>query len=253
MATGRPMDSRGRLKIGYHITAVRIQGQVEFAYRTHWTQVLTTILWGGRIDDVSRRVLTDALRTAADERHPVRIHAFAAAARDLFRHAAHTLAQRRGARGRRGWVDHPDCRAPLDDFIPEAGPLHDGLLAAARDLRRVARLQTHLPLVNAAEGDDRLHDALLAVEELSDSLGDYLEQIVQRLKLAIDRDAIYAVILETRREVNELAACCVDGEPYVEELTIAESSDKAVSFEVEASLGVAAPTCSKPGNTQKFR
>ncbi len=40
----------------------------------------TTILWAGHIDDFSRRVLTTALRVAADEGHPIRIHVFAAAA-----------------------------------------------------------------------------------------------------------------------------------------------------------------------------
>ena len=43
--------------------------------------------------------------------------------------------------------------------------------------------------------------------------------------------------LEARRELDELAACRTVDEVYVETLTITEMGDKAVSFEVEGSLG----------------
>ena len=98
-------DCRGRLSVVFQITRPA-SGQVEFAYRTEWTQVLTTVVWGGRIDDVSRRVLTGALRAAADG-HSARLSAFAAAARDLFRHTG-----------------YPAGHGLSDPFIAEAAPLH---------------------------------------------------------------------------------------------------------------------------------
>ena len=232
-------DRPNRLKIGYQITADRFQGQVEFAYRTDWTQVLTTILWGGRIDDVSRRLLTDALRMTADEGHPVRIHAFAAAARDLLRHTAQTLAARHKARIRRGCYTPPARHGLPDSFIPAAGPLHDEFLAVARNLRNAARLRPGATVVEGPEANDSLQEALSALRGLSDSLGDYLQQVLQPLSPRVDHHAIHVFILETRREVNELAACCAVGEAYVEDLTITESDDRSMSIEIEGSLGAA--------------
>lgn len=230
-------DCRGRLGIAFQITADRLQGQVEYAYRTDWTQVLTTILWGGRIDDVSRRVLTDALHMAADEAHPVRIHAFAAAARDLFRHTAQTLAARHKSRWLRRSTGCPVRDAPSDTVIVEVDPLHGDLLAAIDNLRKAACLRPRATIVKGAESDGSLQEALSALQELSDSLGDYLEQVLQPLTLPISRDAIRAFILETRREVDELAACRAADCVYAESLTISKPGGKAVSLEVEAWLG----------------
>ena len=234
-------DCPNRLKIGFQITAARLQGQVEFAYRTDWTQVLTTLLWGGRIDDVSRRVLTGALRMTADEAHPMRIHAFAAAARDLFRHHSQALAARHKDRASRRCFRHPAAAGPSDNFIPEAGLLHDDLLAAIDDLRKAACLRPRVTVVEGAEADRSLQEALSALQCLLDSIRDYLEQVLQPLNPNVGRHALHAFILETRREVDELAACHAVGERYIEVLTITESDDNAISLEVEASLGGVAP------------
>ena len=107
-------DCRGRVSIGYLITRDQLQGTVEFAYQTDSTKVLTTILWSGRIDDFSRRVLAQALPVAAGEGHPVRIHAFAAAARELFRHTSQTLAPHAGGHGCGRRARHPARDGPPD-------------------------------------------------------------------------------------------------------------------------------------------
>ena len=234
-------DCRGRLSIAYHISADRLQGQIEFAYRTDWTQVLTTLLWGGRIDHVSRRLLTGALRAAIDEACPARLPAFAAAARDLFRHASQTLAARHRDRARRGCSRHPTRDGLPDNVIPEPGPLHDELLAAIDALRNHARLRPRVTVVEGAEADRSLQEALSALQSLFDAIGDYLEQVLQPLATHVGRHALHAFILETRREVDELAACHTVGEGYVEALTITEPDDNAISLEVEASLGGVAP------------
>lgn len=230
---------RSRLSIGYRTTADRLQGQVEFAYRTDWTQVTATILWGGRIDDVSRRMLTDALLLAAHGGCPVRIPAFAVAARDLFRRTAHTLAARHGARARRGCFGRPARHGLSQEFIPEAGPLHDDLLAATRDLRNHARLRPHVAIVQGAQVDRPLQGALLALRELSDSIADYLEQVLWPFPPYIGRRAVHAFILETRREARQLAACHTPGDVYVEALTVTDPDDKAVNLEVEGRFGAA--------------
>lgn len=228
---------RGRLVIGFQVTADRLQGRVEFAYRTDRTQVTTTILWGGRLDDVSRRVLTDALRAAAQPPASARMHAFAVAARDLFRHATRAWAARRSYRPGRGCFVHPTPHPPALDCIPAASPLHDDLLVAARDLRSRVRLQ---PLVTIAQ--DRwarrsLQATLSALQELSDLIADYLEQALWPLAPYIGRHAVHAFIRETRREVDDLAACLAAGNVYTETLTITEPGDNTVSIEIEASLG----------------
>lgn len=225
-------DCRGRLAIAYQISADRLQGQVEFAYRTDWTQVLTTLLWGGRIDDVSRCLLTGVLRAAIDDACPARLSAFAAAARDLFRYTSQTLAARHRDRARRGYSKHP--------FIPEPGPLHDELLAAIDDLRNHARLRPRATVLEGADADRSLQEALSALRSLFDTIGDYLEQVLQPLTPHVGRHALHAFILETRHEVDELAACHTVGNGYVEALTITEPDDNAISLEVEGCFGGAA-------------
>lgn len=232
---------RGRLVIGFQATADRLQGRVEFAYRTDRTQVTTTILWGGRLDDVSRRVLTDALRAAAQPPASARMHAFAVAARDLFRHASRTWAARRSYRPGRGCFVHSTRHVPTPNGIPPASPLHDDLLVAARDLRCHLRLQ---PLVTIAQ--DRwahrsLQATLSALQDLSDLIADYLEQALWPLAPYIGRHAVHAFIRETRRETRELAACRAPGDVYVETLTITETRDRAFTLGAEGSLGVQAP------------
>ena len=232
-------DCRGRLSIGFQITADRFQAQVEYAYRTDRTQVLTTILWGGRFGDVSRRTLTDALRAAADDAHPVRIRAFAAAARDSFRHTSRILAARQKSLSRRGCFGHRK-HAPLPDgYHSQAGPIHDELLAVTRDLRNHARRRPRLTVVEGAGANASLQQALSPLQELSDLLGDYLQHVLQLLTLPVGRHAIHAIILETRRAVDELAGRHTAGDVYVEELTVTESDDKAISLEVEGWLGAA--------------
>ena len=227
-----------RLRISYQITADRLQGEVEFAYRKDWTQVLTTILWGGRIDDASRRLLVDALLLAADESCPVRIHVFAAAARDLFRHASHVLAARRKGRALPTCFGHRSRSSVFENAIPvpHDGPLHDGLLAAARDLRSVARLRPGVTVEVDPVADDSLRATLSALQGVLGSMGDYLEQVMKPLTLPVSRDAIHALILEIRREANEMAACRPLGDVYVETLAVTESHDNAVDLEVEGWL-----------------
>ena len=234
-------DCRGRLSVGYQITAARLQGQIEFAYRTDWTQVTTTILWGGQLDDYSRRVLTGALRAAANEARPVRIHAFAAAARDLFRHSSQTLAARRMSRWLYRSTGCPVRDPPWDTAIAEIDPLHGDLLVAIDDLCKAACLQPRVTIVDCAEADDSLQDALSALQELSDLLGDYLELVLQPLTLPVSRDAIHAFIQETRREVDELAACHAVGGVYVESLNVIDPGDKSVNIEIEGSWDAAGP------------
>ena len=126
-------NCRGHLRIGYQITEGQLQGQVEIAYQTDTTQLLVTVLWAGRIDAFSRRVLTGMLHAAADEGHPIRIHVFAAAACKLFQHTLHGLARRAG---------YATWAAVPDDLMAEADagiePSHDELLAAIDELNKAA-------------------------------------------------------------------------------------------------------------------
>ena len=238
-------DCRGRVSIGDLITRDQLQGTVEFAYQTDSTKVLTTILWAGRLDDFSRRVLTEALRVAADEGQPVRIHAFAAAARELFRHTSQTLAPRLGGRGCRGRPSHPARDGPSEALIYEANAgaesLHDELLAAIDGLGKDSHLRPRVVVTEGAEAEPFVTEALSALQGLFASLGSYLERALQPLEPHISRDAVRAFVLETRSEVDELAACRTVGEVYGEELTITELDDRSVSFEVEGSLGDEAP------------
>ena len=233
-------DCRGRLSIGYQITGDQLQVTIEVACQTDRMQVLTTIGWASRIDDVSRCVLTNALHAAADECCPVRIHAFAAAARDLFKHAAKALAARHKDRARRRCFRHPAAARPSDNVIPEPGPLHDQLLAAIDDLRNTARLRPRITATDRAEAGRCVAEALSALHGLYALLGSYLEHALQPLEPLIGRDAIHAFVLETRAEVDELAACHTAGDVYLESLTVTEAGDKTVSLEVEGALGCGA-------------
>ena len=70
-----------------------------------------------------------------------------------------------------------------------------------------ACLRPRLTIVEDAEFDGSLQEALSALPGLSGSIGDYLEQVLRPLAPRISQDAIDALILETRRELDELAAC----------------------------------------------
>ena len=194
-------------------------------------------MWGARIDDVSNRLLTDALQTAAGEGQSVRLHAFAAAARDLFRHAAQMLAQRHKCRWVHGSTVGPCRDAHSDGAVAQVKPLHGELLAAIDDLRDGARLQPRVTCTKGTEAHRSLQEALSAMRELSDAIGVYLERVLQPLTPRIGRHAIHAFIRENRHKVNELAACCTDGQAYAEDLTITESDDSSVSIEIEGALG----------------
>ena len=237
----------GRLRIGYQITADRLQGQLELAYRMDRRQVLTTILWDGRIDDVSRRVLRDALFRAAEEACPVRLHAFAVAARELFRHRVQSLAARHQSRVHRGFYANAARHGLSEDFIPKALPLHDDLLAATRDLRKAACLRPGPTILEGADADGPLQETLSALRGLFAELGVYLERVSRLVTLPATRNAIHELVLEIRREVDELATRHAAGNVYVEEPTVAEPYGKSVSFEAEGSLGLT--TSGGSGNT----
>ena len=72
-------------------------------------------------------------------------------------------------------------------------------------------------------------------------LGSYLEQALQPLEPRISRYVVRAFVLETRRELDELAACHAAGGVYVEALTITEPEGKSMNFEVEGALGSVVP------------
>ena len=209
----------------------------------------TTILWSGRIDDFSRRVLAQALPVAAGEGHPVRIHAFAAAARELFRHTSQTLAPHAGGHGCGRRARHPARDGPPDALISEASadlePLHEELLAAMDELRKDGHLRPRVIVTEGTEAEHFVTEALSALQGLFALLGSYLEEALQPLEPHISRDAVRAFVLENRHELDELAACCTADEVYVEALTVAELSDKSESPVVEVSVDVMKPAASK--------
>ena len=123
---------RGRLAIGFQMTGGQLQVTVEVACHTDRMQVLTTIGWAARLDACSRRLLTDALHTAARPDPSARAPLFAALARDLFRHAVHTLPNR---------TRRPRAASPARHRPPGA---------AIASLHTAARLQPRLTLTDNA-------------------------------------------------------------------------------------------------------
>ena len=196
-------------------------------------QLLVTVLWAGRIDAFSRRVLTGMLHAAVDEGHPIRIHVFAAAARELFRHTLHGLARRAGYAT---WAAMPD------DLMAEAdagvGHWQDDLLTAIDELSKATHIRPRVIVTDRAEADRFVREALSALQGIFTSVGRYLEQVLQALDPLMGRGVANAFILEARHELDELAACRAVDEVYVEDLTVMELGDKSVSLEVEGSLGV---------------
>lgn len=241
VAAPRPAPCRGALRIGYQITGKHLRGTVQVSCRTEDTQGSATLVWAGRLDAVSRRLLLYALRAAARQGAPSRLHVFAAAARDLFRHVSKTLAPGSGQGARR---QRTACAASERRPVPtavrlgtEAVTLHNRLLAAARDLRNHARLTPHVSIVQGARTDPSLQGAMSALRELSDLTGDFMERVLWPLAPYMGRHAVEAVILQTRREVRRLAACHTLGDVYVETLAITRPDGRSVSFQVEGSTG----------------
>ena len=245
----RPAACRGRLRIGYRITRAHLQGHVDMACRTDATQALTTLLWAVRLDACSRRLLTDALRSAAHpapRRHAVhpdpgaRLPVFAALARRLFRHAVHTLPAHPGNRRRRPRAACPARGGPPDAARPTADRDAPPLLAAIHALHTAARFQPRVSLTDSAAIERLTRAALPALHGLFAALGAYLEGAFQPLEAQIGRGAIGACILETRGELEALAACRPAGGGYLERLTITAAGDTSASIEVEGWLDCAA-------------
>ena len=224
-----PASRRGRLAIAYQITDDQLQVAIEVACQTDRMQVLTIIGWADCIDGVSRRLLTDALRAAARPDNPVRLQVFAPAARDLFRHTCETLTPCPAHHGLSKRIS-TETGAPHGDLLSSSKGL-----AAIDHLRNDARLRPRVTVTDRA-ATRLVNEALSALQELYALFGDYLEQALQPLEPLIGRDAIHAFVLETRAEVDELAACHAAGNVYVESLTITEPGDNAISLEVEATF-----------------
>ena len=233
---------RGRLSIGFQMTGGQLQVTIEVACQTDRMQVLTTIGWAARLDACSRRLLTDALRTAAQPDPAARAPLFAALARDLFRHAVHTLPPNPGKRTRRHRAAYSARHGPPAAAIPKAGnetpPLPADLLTAIHTLDTAARLRPRVTLTDSAAIERLMRATLAALHGLFASFGSYLEHALQLLEPHVSRRAVRAFVLETRGEVDELAACHTAG-VYLESLTITEAGDKPACVEVEGSLGAA--------------
>ena len=216
---GLPAPSHARLRIGFRITGRQLQGTVEIACRTDRIQTQTTILWCRRIDDFSCRVLADALR-AGNPGQPVRIHAFAAAARDLFEYTLRTLLASHKGHHRRGCFGHSARHG-----------LREELLAAIGDLRRHTCLRPRVTLVQGAEAAGSLNGALSAVLGMRDSIADFLEQVLQPLPRAF--------VLEVRADFDDLAPRRMDHQVYTESLIVTQVSARSVCVELEACPGSA--------------
>ena len=196
--------------------------------------MLTTLGWPGLIDQVSHRVLTDALRFGSHGGPPVLLPVFAAAARDLFRHASMTLAPNPAVHGLR------------NPFIAKVGPLYGDLLAAIRVLHRGARLRPRVTVTDRAQAGHLVKETLAALQELNASHGSYLERALHPLLPHISPQAVRAFTLETRQELDDLAAVHTAGGNYVETLSTSKPGNNAISLEVIATVGVSAPAGSTP-------
>lgn len=208
-------------------------------------RVLTTLVWSASIDECSRRLLTDAIRAAAHPSSPVRLHIFAAAARNLFLHAVKTLPPNPGCRTHRHRAASPARHRPPPAFAAEpsfeAPPLPADLLTPIDGLRAAARLQPRVTLTDGAAIDRLMSETRSALHGLFAALGIYLEHALQPLEPHFSRNAVRAFILETRREFDDLTACPTAGGVYVETITITEPGDNTISIEIDAALGTAGP------------
>ena len=84
-----------------------------------------------------------------------------------------------------------------------------------------------------------MDEALAALHGLFASVGSYLEGALRPLRPHFSRKAVRRLIQETRRELDDLAACSTEGHVRVEDLTDSESRSNTIRVEVEASLGAA--------------
>ena len=220
------------------MTGGQLQVTIEVARCTDAAHAGTLLGWAGRLDAFSCRVLTAALRAAAQPDTPARLPAFAAAARDLFRHTAKTLPPNPNG--------HPPTRArhparggPSDPCIAATDSQHADLLAAIDALRHAARHRPRLTVTDRAE-------ALSALQELYALFFSYLEHALRPLEPLVTRAAVRAFILETHRELDDLTARHTLGDGYAETLTVTDSGDRVVSLDVEVSLRVTTPGGSTP-------
>ena len=235
----RPVTCRGRLGIGYHITADQLRCTVEVACRTETTQALTTLVWAGRLDDFSHQVLSEALGTAARPDNTARIQVFAAAALKLFRHTSKTLSPDPRSRVRRRRAECLAGDQLSNTFGAESGSLFGDLLAAADELRNRAHLRPRVTVTDRSKAERSVNEALFALQGLFGSFGNYLEQALQPLEPHVSREAVRAFILETLCDLDDLAACRPAGNAYVEDLSvITQSVNRPLNFEIEGSFGV---------------
>ncbi|MDE0205683.1 MAG: hypothetical protein OXP66_06630 [Candidatus Tectomicrobia bacterium] len=224
--------SGNRLRIAFRITGRQLQGTVDIACRTDRMHTRTTILWCRRIDDFSRRLLADALR-AGDPGEPVRIQAFAAAARDLLRYTLRTLITSHKDRPLRARFGHSPRHPQPPGCIDDSARRRDELLAAIADLLGHTRLRPRVTVVQGAEAAGSLSQALSAVVAMTDSIVDFLEQVLQPLPRAF--------VLEIRAEFEDLAPRRMDHQVYTQRLTATRVSARTVCVELEACPGCAQP------------
>ena len=126
-------------------------------------------------------------------------------------------------------------------YVFSLGISHDDLHTAIDNLRNGARLRPRVTVVEGAETERLVREALSALRGLSGSIGFCLERVLPSLEPHVSRDAVRAFALEMHRELDDLAACRTVGDVYVETLTITEPGRKAISLEIEGSLGGEAP------------
>ena len=241
-----PAVCRGRLSIGFQITGGQLKVTVGVGCHTETRQALSTLVWAGRLDACSRRVLSDALRGATRPeplRHAAnpdpgaRLPAFAALAHHLFRHTVRSLPPDPGKRMRRPRAACPGRHRPSHALAAGPGinapPPTADLLAAVHALDTAARFHPRITLADSAAIERLMGDTRYALHGLLATLGTYLEGALQP---HIRREAWRAFIPEMRRELDDLAACRTAG-VYVEDLSVAEWGDTSTRLEVEGSLG----------------
>ena len=238
----RPVP-RNFFKIGYQITRTQLQGTVESSCQTDRTQVLTTILWWGRMDQFSFQVLMDALRFVLHKDPPMRFPAFASAGRKLFRLTFQKLAARMKRR-RRQRTGYPDGEEQPDVFVASSGLSlgypYEELFAAIAEMSSVTHLRPFINLntTESPEADRFMHEALSGLHVLFAMVDSFLEQTLAVIEPLTSRQALHALIMETRREVIGLAACHGATDAYLEKLTVTKLGKESASLEVEVFLDV---------------
>ena len=234
-APGGPAACRARLRIGYRVTGGQLRVTVQLACRTPTARAFTTLVWAASMDDCSRRLLTEALRTAGQPPCAVRLCAFAAAARDVFRHVSKSLAP--GPARRPPVVHLAGERRP-----PEVAAAPAALLAAVDDLRASTRRCLPLAASDRPAADRRIGAALSALHGLFALLNSYLEEVLRlHAPHVVARQALCASILQTHSGLDRLAACPAAGGVFREALHLGKPRRHAIHVEVEASLAAPLP------------